>query len=59
MKKIICLATYWLFLLAPVAVILASIPQKWRLLLGIPTGAVLVLFGERGLKKWKQLWRVW
>ncbi|NOU35762.1 MAG: hypothetical protein HOO88_03185 [Kiritimatiellaceae bacterium] len=59
MKKIFCLVTYWLVILAPIALILASMPQKRRLLLAIPVGAVLALFWERGLKKWKQLWRVW
>ncbi|MEI7851407.1 MAG: hypothetical protein WCH86_06200 [Kiritimatiellales bacterium] len=59
MKRIVCLVTYWLLLLAPIALILASMPQKRRLILAIPVGAVLAFFGERGLKKWKQLWRVW
>lgn len=59
MKKIFCLVTYWLIVLAPIALILASMPQKRRLILAIPVGVVLVLFGERGLKKWKQLWHVW
>lgn len=59
MKKILCLVSYWLILLAPVALILASMPQKRRLIVAIPVGAVLAWFGERGLKKWKQLWRIW
>ena len=58
MKKMVCLVTYWLLLLAPVALILASMPQKRRLILAIPAGAILALFGERGLKKWKRLWNV-
>jgi hypothetical protein len=59
MKKIFCLATYWLLILAPVVLILFSMPQNRRLILAIPAGMVLALFWERGLKKWKQLWRVW
>lgn len=59
MKKIVCLVTYWLLVLAPVALILASMPQKRRLIVAVPAGAILALFGERGLKKWKRLWRVW
>jgi hypothetical protein len=59
MKKIFCLVTYWLLLLAPIALILFSMPQKRRLILAIPVGAVLAFFGERGLKKWKRLWGIW
>ena len=59
MKKIVCLVTYWLVVLAPVALILASMPQKRRLILAVPAGMVLALFGERGLKKWKRLWGIW
>ncbi len=59
MKKMACLVTYWLLVLAPIALILASMPQKRRLILAIPAGALLALYGERRLKKWKQLWRVW
>jgi hypothetical protein len=58
MKKIFCLVTYWLIVLVPIGLILASMPQKRRLILAIPAGMVLALFGERGLKKWKQLWRL-
>ncbi len=58
MKKIFCLVTYWLIVLAPVALILASMPQKRRLMVAVPCGIVLALFGDRGLKKWKRLWRV-
>jgi hypothetical protein len=58
MKKIVCLVTYWLIVLAPIALILASMPQKRRLIFAVPAGMSLALFGERGLKKWKQLWRV-
>ncbi len=58
MKRIVCLVTYWLLLLAPIALILASMPQKRRLILAIPVGMVLALFGDRGIKKWKRLWRV-
>lgn len=54
----VCLATYWLILLAPIALILASMPQKRRLMVAIPFGAALALFGERGLEKWKRLWGV-
>ena len=59
MKKIVCLVTYWLIVLVPIALILASMPQKRRLILAIPAGMVLALFGERGLKKWKRIWNVW
>ncbi len=59
MKRIVCVVTYWLLILTPIALILFSMPQKRRLILAIPVGAVLAFFGERGLKKWKQLWRVW
>jgi len=59
MKRIVCLVTYWLLLLAPIALILFSMPQKRRLILAIPAGMALALFGGRGLKKWKQLWHVW
>jgi hypothetical protein len=59
MKKLVCLASYWLIVLAPVALILASMPQRRRLVLAIPCGIILALFGDRGLKKWKQLWHVW
>ncbi|MFA7256378.1 MAG: hypothetical protein WC047_02230 [Kiritimatiellales bacterium] len=58
MKKMVCLLTYWLLVLTPVALILASMPQKRRLILAIPAGALLALYGERGLKKWKRLWHV-
>jgi uncharacterized membrane protein len=58
MKKIVCVVTYWLLLLAPIAAVLFSMPQKRRLILAIPAGMALALFGDRGLKKWKQLWRV-
>ncbi len=58
MKKIFCLVTYWLIVLVPIALILFSMPQKRRLILAIPAGMVLALYGERGLKKWKRLWRV-
>ncbi|MFA6174898.1 MAG: hypothetical protein WC701_14645 [Kiritimatiellales bacterium] len=50
MKKTLCLVTYWLLVLAPVALILASMPQKRRLIVAIPARALLALFGERGLK---------
>ena len=59
MKRIVCLVTYWLIILAPIALILFSMPQKRRLILAVPAGAILALFGDRGLKKWKRLWRVW
>jgi len=58
MKRMVCLVSYWLVLLAPIALILVSLPQKKRLLLAIPIGALLVLFGDRGLKQWKRYWRV-
>ncbi len=58
MKKIFCLVTYWLIVLAPIALILASMPQKRRLILAVPAGMALALFWERGLKKWKRLWRL-
>jgi hypothetical protein len=58
MKKISCLVTYWPLVLAPVALILVSMPQKRRLIFAIPAGVILALYGERGLKKWKQLWNV-
>jgi len=57
-KKILCLATYWLLILGPVALILASMPQPKRLFLAIPCGIVLALYGDRGIKKWKRLWNV-
>ena len=59
MKRIVCLVTYWLIILAPIALILFSMPQKRRLILAVPAGAIRALFGDRGFKNWKRLWRVW
>ena len=58
MKKIVCLVTYWLIVLVPIGLILSSMPQKRRLILAVPAGMILALFWDRGLKKWKRLWRV-
>jgi len=59
MRERACLATYWaIFIILPVALIWSHIPASVRWAVTLPAGFALVLIGERGIRRWKRIWRV-